>query len=363
MTDPKVAKVVYVNGNNSETWMDVTQDSVASGTLLSGETATGADGVRLTGSLTVPVPATESPVMDGTAAVGTSTKYAREDHVHPSDTSKQAKITASGILKGNGSGTVSAATAGTDYQAPLPTQTGNSGKFLTTNGSALSWGAVDALPSQTSQSGKFLTTNGSTASWANAPTEIPTQTGNSGKYLTTNGSAVSWGSISIPSASSSTPVMDGTGAAGTSSNYARADHVHPTDTSLVPTSRTINGKALTGNISLDASDVSALPSSTTVPTASTTAPSMDGTASYGSGTSYARSNHVHPTDTSRAPLASPTFTGTPAAPTATAGTNTTQIATTAFVNTAIGNKITYGDTDLTAGSSALTTGVFYFVYE
>ena len=36
-----------------------------------------------------------------------------------------------------------------------------------------------------------------------------------------------------------------------------------------------------------------------VPTASTTNPSMDGTASYGSGTVYARSNHVHPTDTSR----------------------------------------------------------------
>jgi len=33
----------------------------------------------------------------------------------------------------------------------------------------------------------------------------------------------------------------------------------------------------------------------------------------------------------KAPLASPTFTGTPAAPTATAGTNTTQIATTAYV--------------------------------
>lgn len=40
----------------------------------------------------------------------------------------------------------------------------------------------------------------------------------------------------------------------------------------------------------------------------------------------------------KAPLASPTFTGTPSAPTATAGTNTTQIATTAFVTTAIANK-------------------------
>ena len=33
----------------------------------------------------------------------------------------------------------------------------------------------------------------------------------------------------------------------------------------------------------------------------------------------------------KAPIASPTFTGTPAAPTATAGTSTTQVATTAFV--------------------------------
>ena len=37
----------------------------------------------------------------------------------------------------------------------------------------------------------------------------------------------------------------------------------------------------------------------------------------------------------KANLASPTFTGTPAAPTATAGTNTTQVATTAFVTAAI----------------------------
>lgn len=35
--------------------------------------------------------------------------------------------------------------------------------------------------------------------------------------------------------------------------------------------------------------------------------------------------------TDAAPLGSPTFTGTPAAPTATTGTNTTQLATTAFV--------------------------------
>lgn len=40
-----------------------------------------------------------------------------------------------------------------------------------------------------------------------------------------------------------------------------------------------------------------------------------------------------------APLASPTFTGTPAAPTASAGTNTTQLATTSFVSTAVANIV------------------------
>ena len=47
----------------------------------------------------------------------------------------------------------------------LPTQTSQSGKYLTTDGSTPTWAAVDSLPSQTSQSGKYLTTNGTTASW------------------------------------------------------------------------------------------------------------------------------------------------------------------------------------------------------
>lgn len=60
-------------------------------------------------------------------------------------------------------------------------------------------------------------------------------------------------------------------------------------------------------------------------------PAMDGTASPGTSRKYARGDHVHPVDPSRAPVDSPAFTGTPTAPTAAAGTNTTQVATTAFV--------------------------------
>lgn len=55
-----------------------------------------------------------------------------------------------------------------------------------------------------------------------------------------------------------------------------------------------------------------------------------------------------------APTASPTFTGTPAAPTATAGTNTTQLATTAFVQAALGDAkpVQLAAQDTTSGTTA-----------
>jgi len=72
-----------------------------------------------------------------------------------------------------------------------------------------------------------------------------------------------------------------------------------------------------------------------VPAASSATPTMAGTGAPGTATTWSRGDHVHPTDTTRAPLASPTFTGTPAAPTATVGNSSTQIATTAFVANAV----------------------------
>ena len=55
----------------------------------------------------------------------------------------------------------------------------------------------------------------------------------------------------------------------------------------------------------------------------------------------------------KAPINSPTFTGTPAAPTASAGTNTTQIATTAFVTTAVAGASTAGISS-SADATAIT---------
>lgn len=87
---------------------------------------------------------------------------------------------------------------------------------------------------------------------------------------------------------------------------------------------------------------------------SATAPAMDGTAAMGTATRFARADHVHPTDTSRAPLASPAFTGTPTAPTAASGTNTTQIATTAFVRSTRLDQLAAPAADLGLGGYRLT---------
>jgi len=79
-------------------------------------------------------------------------------------------------------------------EATLPSQTGNSGKYLTTNGTAKSWGTVSqyALPTQTGNSGKFLTTNGTAESWGSAGTtwtsRIASPSGNSFKQIAYNGS-------------------------------------------------------------------------------------------------------------------------------------------------------------------------------
>jgi len=60
----------------------------------------------------------------------------------------------------------------------------------------------------------------------------------------------------------------------------------------------------------------------------------------------------------KASLASPTFTGTPSAPTADSGTNTTQLATTAFVQTAVAvgyTIVSNSSTSFTISSSYVTT--------
>ena len=63
-------------------------------------------------------------------------------------------------------------------------------------------------------------------------------------------------------------------------------------------------------------------------------------------------NAISSAISSKADTASPTFSGTPAAPTATAGSNTTQLATTAFVTTALQAVYPVGSIYINATSSS-----------
>lgn len=90
------------------------------------------------------------------------------------------------------SGVTSAIQTQLNAKAVYPSQSGQSGLFLTTDGTNPSWATV--YPSQTGNSGRYLTTNGTTTSWA-VVDALPSQTNNSGKYLTTNGTSASWATI------------------------------------------------------------------------------------------------------------------------------------------------------------------------
>jgi hypothetical protein len=111
----------------------------------------------------------------------------------------------------------------------------------------------------------------------------------------------------------------GTGAYATIANYALLASPTFTGTPAAPTA------------AVDTNTTQIATTAFVVGQAASASPLMAGTAAVGTSLRYARGDHVHPTDTSRAPLASPTFTGTPAAPTAAVDTNTTQLATTAYV--------------------------------
>lgn len=91
------------------------------------------------------------------------------------------ETTISGLLKGNGT-SVAAAVAG-DVDLILPTQTGNNGKFLTTNGTTSSWAAVAGsgtvtsvamtTPTGLTVTGSPITTSGTLALSLTAGYEIP----------------------------------------------------------------------------------------------------------------------------------------------------------------------------------------------
>ena len=162
----------------------------------------------------------------------------------------------------------------------------------------------------------------------------------------TNTTQIATTAYVVAQASSTTPVVNGTAAVGTSLRYARGDHVHPTDTTRAP----LSSPGLTGT--------------PTAPTAAVdTNTTQLATTAYVVGQGYLKSATATST---YAPLASPGLTGTPTAPTAGGGTNTTQIATTAFVQTALGGAggmTLLGTIATTSGTSQSLSGLTLTSYK
>jgi hypothetical protein len=78
-------------------------------------------------------------------------------------------------------------TISVEADALLPLQTGNNGRFLTTDGTTTSWADVDALPDQSGNAGKYLQTDGTTASW-----EVLDLDSKADKLLSTNAQTASY---------------------------------------------------------------------------------------------------------------------------------------------------------------------------
>lgn len=178
------------------------------------------------------------------------------------------------------------------------------------------------------------------------------------KYLDDDGLLYLWGKIKnyvtnalsgsgfYTKPSGGIPSSDMTTAVQTS--LGKADTALQSETDPVFTASVAHGITSTDISNWNAAEANVVSSvNTTAGTSginlSLTEGALDVTISSGSVTSdnanFVTGGTVYSTTNALAPKASPTFTGTPSAPTASEGTNTTQIATTAFVTTAVTTAI------------------------
>jgi hypothetical protein len=93
----------FTTGGTSNTGLSasytlpVASQTVLGGVKIDGTTITIMDGVISASADAAIVAASATPRMDlGTPAVGTSVKYAREDHIHPTDTTRYAAANPAG---------------------------------------------------------------------------------------------------------------------------------------------------------------------------------------------------------------------------------------------------------------------------
>lgn len=113
---------------------------------------------------------------------------------------------------------------------------------------------------------------------------------------------------------------------------------------VLSASPTFTGTPLSTTAAVDTNTTQIATTAFVVAQASATAPIINGTATVGTSLRYARQDHVHPTDTSRAALASPTFTGQVTVPAGTTSAAPIIFQSSALLTTAAGGRMEYDNT-------------------
>lgn len=228
-------------------------------------------------------PSDNPPEMDGVAAPGSSATYSRGDHVHPTDTSRASvtaladEVTARTNKDLSLDGDIAAVDAKIHFSASNPLMDGSA-----TAGFSTDQARADHIhPTDTSRAA------------AEDLTQEINDRSNADITLQNNINTVDAKIVLATGA----PLMDSSSATpGSSTSMARADHVHPTDTSRASAT---DLATLTARV--DSFTGSAI--------ASDAMPQMDGVGTAGTGGNYSRGDHVHPSDTSKVNKSGDTMTG------------------------------------------------------
>ncbi len=268
------------------------------------------------------------PAADGVAALGTAPTAAHSDHVHPTDISRAPLVNPAFT----GSITLPTWTTTTRPPSPVAGMEGyatDTSRLETYNGT--SWVQYLRTSDIPSASGQLLGgtgiagTAGSVTIGAGLSLSGGTLSATASSYTLPVATATALGGVKQGSGISI--AVDGTitatGSAGVASFNTRSGAVALALADVTA----VLGTGSTARLNLGLAAVAAsgsysdLSNQPTIPAlAASGLPTANGTAALGAATTAAHSDHVHPTDATRAPLASPVFIGSITLPTWTTAT-------------------------------------------